>query len=145
MTDVYRITITRHGTDTLRIIERGLPEEPISDEEWTAGNRDFEEFLSENPNASCNPRRPSRPTRKPFIEDIFLAPDGTLWVEVIRTAGNRLEVFGPEGRLLGSVAARRARKAPSPCSVPATWLPSARTAWTWTTSTSGESSGRDAS
>ncbi|MYH48487.1 MAG: hypothetical protein F4151_02875 [Gammaproteobacteria bacterium] len=105
MTDVYRIAITRHGTDTLRIIERGLPEEPISDEEWTAGNRDFEEFLSENPNASCDPRRPSRPARKPFIEDIFLAPDGTLWVEVIRTAGNRLEVFDPEGRLLGSVPA----------------------------------------
>ena len=105
MTDVYRIAITRNGTDTLRIIERGLPEEPISDEEWTAGNQDFEEFLSDNPNASCDPRRPSRPARKPFIEDIFLAPDGTLWVEVIRTAGNRLEVFDPEGRLLGSVAA----------------------------------------
>jgi len=105
MTDAYRIAIIRNGTDTLRIIERGLPEEPISDEEWTTGNQDFEEFLSENPNASCDPRRPSRPARKPFIEDIFLAPDGTLWVEVIRTAGNRLEVFDPEGRLLGSVAA----------------------------------------
>lgn len=105
MTDVYRIAVTRHGTDTLRIIERGLPEEPISDEEWTAGNQDFEEFLSENPNASCDPRRPSRPARKPFIEDVFLAPDGTLWVEVIRTAGNRLEVFDAEGRLLGSVPA----------------------------------------
>ena len=105
MTDAYRIAIIRNGTDTLRIIERGLPEEPISDEEWTTGNQDFEEFLSENPNASCDPRRPSRSTRKPFIEDIFLAPDGTLWVEMIRTAGNRLEVFDPEGRLLGSVPA----------------------------------------
>jgi len=105
MTDVYRIAVTRNGTDTLRIIERGLPEEPVSDDEWAAGNQDFAEFLSENPNASCDPRRPSRPARKPFIEDIFLAPDGTLWVEVIRTAGNRLEAFDPEGRLLGSVAA----------------------------------------
>ena len=105
MTDVYRIAITRHGTDTLRIIERGLPEEPISDEEWAAGNQAFEEFLADNPNASCDPRRSSRPGRKPFIEDIFLAPDGTLWVEVMRTAGNRLEAFDPEGRLLGSVAA----------------------------------------
>ena len=100
-----RIAVTRNATDTLRLIERSLRDERISDEEWTAGIRDFEEFLVENPNASCDPRRPSRPARKPFIEDIFLAPDGTLWVEVIRSAGNRLEVFDPEGRLLGSLPA----------------------------------------
>ena len=105
MTDAYRIAVTRNATDTLRLIERSLRDERISDEEWTAGIRDFEEFLVENPNASCDPRRPSRPARKPFIEDIFLAPDGTLWVEVIRSAGNRLEVFDPEGRLLGSLPA----------------------------------------
>ncbi len=105
MTDAYRIAVTRNATDTLRIIERSLPAEPISDEEWEDGNQAFEEFLADNPNASCDPRRPSRPRRKPFIDDILLAPDGTLWVEVIRTAGNRLEVFDPEGRLLGSVAA----------------------------------------
>ena len=105
MTDAYRIAVTRNATDTLRIIERSLPAEPISDEEWEDGNQALEEFLADNPNASCEPRRPSRPGRKPFIEDIFLAPDGTLWVEVMRTAGNRLEAFDPEGRLLGSVAA----------------------------------------
>lgn len=105
MTDVYRIAVTRNPTDTLRIIERSLSEEPISNEEWAAANREFEEFLAEHPNATCDPRRPNRPPRKPLIEDIFFAPDGTLWVEVIRTAGNRLEVFDPEGRLLGSVPA----------------------------------------
>ncbi|MCY4645657.1 MAG: hypothetical protein OXE73_02045 [Gammaproteobacteria bacterium] len=114
MTDAYRIAVTRNATDTLRLIERSLREERISDEEWTAGIRDFEEFLVENPNASCDPRRPSRPARKPFIEDIFLAPDGTLWVEVIRSAGNRLEVFDPEGRLLGSLPARSRKEGSVP-------------------------------
>ena len=91
--------------DPLRVIERPLPPEPISDEEWAAGNRDFEELLAERPDAECNPRRPSRPESKSFIQSIFIAPDGKLWVEVIRTAGNRWEIFDPEGRLLGSVPA----------------------------------------
>ena len=48
---------------------------------------------------------PTRPAAKPFIEDLFVAPDGKLWVEVVRTAGNRWEVFDTEGKLLGSVPA----------------------------------------
>ena len=105
MTDAYRIAITRAGGDTLRVIERPLPPEPISDEEWAAGNRDFEELLAERPDAECDPRRPSRPEAKSFIRSIFIAPDGKLWVEVIRTAGNRWEIFDAEGRLLGTVPA----------------------------------------
>ena len=34
---------------------------------------------------------------------MFLASDGRMWVEVMRTAGNRWEVFDPEGRLLATV------------------------------------------
>ena len=97
--------MTTAGGDTLRAIERALPTEPISDEEWAAGSADFEEFRERRPDASCNPRSYSRPDRKPFIEEIFVAPDGKLWVEVIRTAGNRWEFFDREGRLLGSVPA----------------------------------------
>lgn len=115
MTDAYRIAVTRNAADTLRIIERSLPGEPVSDEEWAEGTHDFETFLDENPGASCDPRRPSRPAGKPFIKDIFLAPDGELWVEVIRAAGNRWELFDPEGRLLGTVPAppRRERAVPA--------------------------------
>ena len=40
-----------------------------------------------------------------FVNEIFVSTDGKLWVEVIRTAGNRWEFFNPEGRLLGSVPA----------------------------------------
>ncbi len=100
----YRIAVTAAG-DTLRVIERELPTEPISDEEWAAGSADFEEFRERRPDASCNPRSYSRPERKPFIEEIFVAPDGKLWVEVIRTEGNRWELFDSEGRLVGSVPA----------------------------------------
>ncbi len=115
MTNAYRIAVTRGSGDTLRVIERALPPEPISDEEWAAGNRGFEELRAEWPDASCDPRRPSRPETKSFIEDIFIAPDGRLWVEVIRTAGNRWEFFDPDGRLLGSVPAppHKERAAPA--------------------------------
>ena len=115
MTDAYRIAVTGRNGDTLRVIERPLAPEPISDEEWAAGNRDFEELLAERPDAECDPRRPSRPETKSFIQSIFIAPDGKLWVEVIRTAGNRWEFFDTEGRLLGTVPApaRKERAAPS--------------------------------
>lgn len=104
----YRIAVT--GTtagDTIRVIERTLPTEPVSDEEWALGNAEYDEFRTRWPNASCTPRSFSRPDRKPFIEQIYIAPDGKLWVEVIRTAGNRWEFFDQEGRLLGSVPAAR--------------------------------------
>ena len=101
-TDAYRIAVTR-GADTLRIIERALSPEPISDEEWASATEEFEIFRKERPRASCDPRRPVRPATKPFIDDIFIAADGRLWVEVMRTGGNRWEVFDPEGRLLAEV------------------------------------------
>ena len=37
------------------------------------------------------------------INRISIAPDGRLWVEAFGSAGNRWDVFDPEGRLLGSV------------------------------------------
>ncbi len=101
----YRIALTQGESDTLRVIERTLPPEPISDEEWAAGSAEFDEAMERWPDGSCNPRNYSRPDRKSFINEIFVSPDGKLWVEVIRTAGNRWEFFDPEGRLLGSVPA----------------------------------------
>ena len=106
LTSAYRIAVTRNdGADTLRVIERPLPAEPVGNDEWEAGNEDFEEFRSRRRDASCEPSGPTRPETKPFIEEIFIAPDGKLWVEVMRTAGNRWEVYDPDGRLLGSVPA----------------------------------------
>ncbi len=104
-TDVYSIAVTR-GADTLRVIERPLPAEPITDEEWDLATADFEAFRDELPRATCTPRRPIRSAAKPFIEELFVAPDGRIWVEVMRTAGNRWEVFDSEGRLLATLPAR---------------------------------------
>ena len=103
MSSAYRIAVTRDNSDTLRVIERVLPSESIADEEWEAGNEEFREFVATTPDADCEPRRPGRPDTKPFIAQIFIASDGRLWVEVVRTAGNRWEVFDRGGRLLGSV------------------------------------------
>ena len=102
----YRIAVTDMAGDTLRIIERTLPTEPVSDAEWAGGRSEEQDVFRERfPNASCNPRTFARPDRKPFIDEIFVAPDGRLWVDVIRTAGNRWEFFDAEGRLVGSVPA----------------------------------------
>lgn len=110
-TGEYRVAVTR-GDDTLRIIERDLPAEAISDEEWDAGNQEFREFREEMPGAgaSCEPGRPERPIAKPFINEIWVAPDGRLWVEVVRTAGNRWEVFDADGVLLGQAPAQARRE-----------------------------------
>ena len=104
MTDVYRIAVIRGDADTLRVIGRSLSPEPVTDAEWARELTDYEEFSEERPNASCNPR-PSRPETKPLIRALYVAPDGKLWVEVIRSGGNRWEIFDADGRLRGTVPA----------------------------------------
>ena len=111
MTDVYRISVLAGESDTLRVIERTLPPEPVLDAEWEAGNEEFREFRAQRRSASCEPSGPFRPETKPFIGGMYVAPDGKLWIRVIRTAGDRWEVFDTDGRLLGSVPAPVARDA----------------------------------
>ena len=103
----YRVAVTRGDGDTLRVIERTLPTEPISDGKWAAGSAEFEESRErfQFSDADCNPRSYTRPERSSFVNEIFVSPDGRLWVDVIRNAGNRWEFFDSEGRLLGSVPA----------------------------------------
>ena len=105
MTEAYRIALTSANDDTVRVIERSLPPEPVSDEEWAAGNSDYRALRDKYPLMRCDPVRPPRPDAKPFIEQIDIANDGKLWVEVIREAGNRWEIFDTDGRLLASLPA----------------------------------------
>lgn len=112
VTNQYRIAHTR-GTDTLMIIERELPAEPVLDAEWEAGLEDFLKFVNENPSADCEPRRPDKPAAKPLVGDLFAAPDGHLWVEVVRDAGNRWEIFDAGGSLIGTLAATDRNVAPA--------------------------------
>lgn len=101
----YRVAVTRGDGDTLRVIERTLPPEPVTDEEWAAGSAEYDEARERWPDASCKPRSYSRPDRKSFIDEIFVSAGGQLWVDVIRSAGNRWEFFDSDGRLRGSVPA----------------------------------------
>ena len=94
LSDAYRIFITRNdGAEVLMVIERTLPAESFSTAEWRAANAEFYEWRETKRGVSCDPREPTRPDAKPFLDDLFVAPDGKLWVEVVRTAGNRWEVF----------------------------------------------------
>ena len=108
--DAYRIVATNAEDDTVRVVERSLPGEPISDDEWAAGNSGYRAHRDSFPLMRCNPGRPPRPEAKPFIEEIDIAYDGTLWVEVVREAGNRWEVFDAEGRLLAGMMAPTERR-----------------------------------
>ncbi len=102
VSDEYRIAVTRGG-DTLRVIERTLAPEPVADDEWDALAQQFDAWLEEKPGATCEPRRLTRPSAKPFMKDIFFDATGRLWVEVVRAAGNRWELFDAEGRLLAQM------------------------------------------
>ena len=105
MTDVYRIALTDANDDTVRVIERDIPPEPVSDDEWATGNSRYRALRDTFPLMRCDPLRPPRPDAKPFIEELDIASDGTLWVEVIRESGNRWEVFDTDGRLLAGMPA----------------------------------------
>lgn len=105
MTDAYRIALTDANDDTVRVIERSLPAEAISDEEWDDGNTRYRALRDTFPLMRCDPLRPPRPDAKPFIEQIDIAYDGSLWVEVIREGGNLWEVFDTDGRLLAGLPA----------------------------------------
>lgn len=72
----YRVAVTGGDGDTLRVIERTLPTEPVSDERWAAGSAEFEEakerfqFSSRTPTATpaATPGRTAAPssTRSSF-------------------------------------------------------------------------------
>ena len=116
LSSAYRIFVTRNdGAEVLMVIERTLPGESFSNDEWRAANSEYYEWRDARRGASCDPREPTRPEAKPFINDLFVAPDGKLWVEVVRTPGNRWEVFDTGGKLLASVPAppRRENRAPA--------------------------------
>lgn len=112
--DEYRIAVTR-GSDTLRTVARELAPEPLTDHEWDGLADQFDAWLNDQmPDGDCNPPRPVRPSAKPVLEGIFFDAAGRLWVEVIRTAGNRWEVFDADGKLLAQVPASERKETALP-------------------------------
>ena len=102
-TDVYRIAFLNNLGDTVRVVERAIAPVPTNTAEWNDGLREYREFRDENPGASCEPRRLSRPDVQPPVRNMLLAPDGRLWIEAITPDGAFWEVFDPSGRLVGRV------------------------------------------
>lgn len=109
----YRVVVTRQS-DTLRTIERALPPEPVSDEEWNALLQQFEAWLEERPGASCEPPRLSRPSSKPFMTGLFLDAQGRMWVGAERKGQRHWDLFDPDGRLLARLPARDRKTGPLP-------------------------------
>lgn len=106
LTSDYRIAVTRnHGADTVRLIRRPLPAEPVTDAEWEERTRDFEEWRAENRSAECEPSGPTRYATRPILGPLYIATDGKLWVLVRRADSDLWEVFDAAGRLLASVPA----------------------------------------
>ena len=84
--------LPHRGYPERRRRHRPLPAEPVGDDEWDDGNREFEEWRAENRSASCDPSGPTRPATRPILRGLYIAPDGRLWVEVERASGNLWEV-----------------------------------------------------
>lgn len=99
----YRIVLLSSDGDTLRVIERDLPPEPIRDEEWAAATADFVQFRRDWPGVPCEPSGLSRPDAKAAMNNILVDRDGRLWVEVFTANGTRWEIFDRTGALEASM------------------------------------------
>jgi len=104
-TDGYRVAFVSPRGDTVRTVGRSVEPVSVSDSEWTAGVREYEEFRSKNPGANCDPSSPPRVRVKPIIRALFFDDAGRLWVERRSAGGDLLDVFDPAGKLLGTMPA----------------------------------------
>jgi hypothetical protein len=101
----YRVALVGAEGDTLRVIEREQAPVPVSDSVWEAGLGELATFRENYPDASCNPRGFERPAVGPALRNLLVDAAGRLWVEAITPNGIRWEIFGADGRLVGSLPA----------------------------------------
>jgi hypothetical protein len=104
-TDAYRIAFLSPPGDTLRTIVRAIDPVTVGDSEWTAGIEEYTGFRTKNPTANCDPSSPPRMRVKPILRNLAFDDTGDLWVEHRSADGDMLDVFGPTGKLLGTLAA----------------------------------------
>jgi 6-bladed beta-propeller len=99
----YAIASVASNGDTVRVIEREREPVPISNAEWENATREFADFKDEWPGAECEPRGFARPEFKHAFTNLLLDVDGRLWVEAVTPSGTEWDVFGTDGRLIGTV------------------------------------------
>lgn len=104
-TERYTIAWLTPDGDTVRVIRREAPAVPITDAEWEAATKEFREAKAKFPDLVCGVATIPRPAAKPALKDLFLADDGTLWVDRWTATGVVTEVFGVDGALLGAFPA----------------------------------------
>ena len=92
--------------DTVRIIERDLPRQPVSDDEWSreeARFRAWRDSLTGNP--VCRPAGPHRPEAKELLRGVFFDDQSRIWVERQNGAGFTFDVLDADGTLLAELDA----------------------------------------
>jgi hypothetical protein len=103
--DDYRIAFVGPRGDTLRTVTREYDPVRVTDEEWERETEGFRRFRRAAPGARCDPPSPPRPAAKDAIRWLMFAPSGEMWVEATTPGGFAWDVFGADGRLLGSLPA----------------------------------------
>jgi|CXWL01.1.fsa_nt_gi hypothetical protein len=98
----YRLAVMRAPGDTLKVLEHVVTRAPISDSEWKAGLREYEEHMAANSGASCSGRQ-VRPKAKPAIRDLATDPTGRVWVERHTAQGFLWEAWQGD-KVVGSFA-----------------------------------------
>ncbi len=104
VTGDYRIVATRDA-DTVRVVEGQAEAAPVTDAEWERRTEAIRSLKAEYPSAQCEPDLPGKPSAKPILKALFVAPDGRLWVEVAAAGGDRWDVFDVDGRPMARVQA----------------------------------------
>lgn len=99
----YRIAFINAAGDTVRIIERDLPTEPLTDDEWRDEERKFRKFLDVFADEKCEPGSLPRPLSRRRILGLFFDDAGRLWAEAETRAGRGFDVFDERGHLLGTL------------------------------------------
>lgn len=99
----YRIAFIGGNSDTLRVIERPVEPEVVTDVEWEESQSELQDWRKENPNAHCNRTGWDRVATKPPLKSIFTDDEGQLRVEVLTADGLVYDVFSMDGTLRASV------------------------------------------
>ena len=101
----YRMVFTSPQGDTSRIVEYQTPDVLVSDSDWQEQEEEWRRFRADYPGGTCDGHL-TRPARKRLVGDVLFDDIGRIWVRRIQlksSSKERLDVFSPEGELLGSV------------------------------------------
>lgn len=104
-TEQYRIVFLDPRGDTLRVVTRGRPAAPYTDELWEAGMQPYRQLRESFPGVQCEPAGPRRPRYRAALRHLLFDETGQMWVEAAVEEGFAWEVFSTQGRLLGSAPA----------------------------------------